>query len=184
MQERAAHSLGIASMLLGLLALSFSWIPGIGLFGLPFSVGGLLVAAGGIAVSCTRRGSGIGYSLAGALISAVAVAYALLAASRMPTLPLVRVNERAIEPIADEPESPPAAVVWTPANQPLHVGEVSVRIGTPAVRHVKTIDHRLRFSNQPRPLLGCAFFGEQHECSKKGRLSAVGLIHASCGYAH
>jgi hypothetical protein len=64
------NSLGIASMVLGILAFLICWIPVLNLLGLPLSGLGLLL---GIIISATRRGSGVGFSIAGTAISALAL---------------------------------------------------------------------------------------------------------------
>jgi hypothetical protein len=71
------NSLGIASMVLGILAFLICWIPVLNLLGLPLSGLGLLLGIIGIIIAATRRGSGIGFPIAGTAISAVALVVVL-----------------------------------------------------------------------------------------------------------
>ena len=87
-ESGAAHSLGIASMVLGIVALVVIWIPLVGLMVAPLGALGLLLGVVGSFVACRRNGSGIGYSIAGGAISALAlligfsVNYALYSAEK------------------------------------------------------------------------------------------------------
>ncbi len=65
---KATNSLGISSLVLGILSFFVCWIPviGFGLSGL-----GLLLGLGGIAMSVFRKGTGIGYSIAGAAVNSI-----------------------------------------------------------------------------------------------------------------
>ena len=72
-ESGAAHSLGIASMVLGIVALVVIWIPLVGLMVAPLGALGLLLGVVGSFVACRRNGSGIGYSIAGGAISALAL---------------------------------------------------------------------------------------------------------------
>jgi hypothetical protein len=80
----AAHSLGIASVILGCLTLVLSLIPCVGMLSLPLSALGLLLAIIGAGVCFVRKGRGIGFPIAGAAINSlafvIAAFWALLAA--------------------------------------------------------------------------------------------------------
>jgi len=82
---KSSHSLGIAALILGILAFLICWIPLIGLLGLPLSCLGLLVGMAGIILAVCRKGSGLGFSIAGSAICALAMcvtigmSYAILA---------------------------------------------------------------------------------------------------------
>jgi len=69
-QSKASHSLGIASLVLGILSLFVCWLPFIGtsLAGL-----GFLLGASGLVMAVLRKGTGIGYSIAGTAVSGVAL---------------------------------------------------------------------------------------------------------------
>lgn len=70
---RIAYGLGIPSVVLGILAFSFSWIPRVGLLGLPLSGLGLLLGIAGLVIAITHRGRGIGFPIAGSAVSFVAL---------------------------------------------------------------------------------------------------------------
>lgn len=74
---RHGNSLGIASMVLGILAFVICWIPILNLLGLPLSGLGLLLGIIGIIISATRGGSGIGFPIAGTAIAFVALVVVL-----------------------------------------------------------------------------------------------------------
>lgn len=68
--SNVSNSLGIASLILGILSFLICWIPfiGFGLSGL-----GLLLGIGGLVMALTRNGTGIGYAIAGTAVSALGV---------------------------------------------------------------------------------------------------------------
>jgi WD40 repeat protein len=84
-RSRAAHAVGIASLVLGCLTLVLSLIPCVGMLSLPLSALGLLLAFVGVIVCVVRKGSGIGFPIAGAAVNGLALvigaSWALLAAS-------------------------------------------------------------------------------------------------------
>ncbi|WP_417396889.1 DUF5067 domain-containing protein [Gimesia chilikensis] len=71
--SRAANSMGIASVILGVMAFLLCWIPFVNI--LAFVLGGIsfLMAVIGIFLGISRKGSGIGYSIAGGALSAIAL---------------------------------------------------------------------------------------------------------------
>jgi hypothetical protein len=73
---RRSNSLGIASLVLGILALLICWIPFVSVLGLPLSGLGLLLALIGLVLALMRRGYGVGYPIAGGAISVVALVMA------------------------------------------------------------------------------------------------------------
>jgi len=75
--QRRGSSLGVAACILGVLGLLISWIPAIGLIGVPLSGLGLLLGLTGLLVAIFRRGSGIGLPIAGCAISALALILAI-----------------------------------------------------------------------------------------------------------
>jgi len=74
---RRGSSLGIASLVLGTLSFAICWIPLIGMLGIPLSGLGLILALIGVIIALTRRGSGIGFPIGGALLCGVAFAVAI-----------------------------------------------------------------------------------------------------------
>jgi hypothetical protein len=74
--SKASHSLGIASLILGMIAFVICWVPFLGLLGLPLSLLGILLGGIGFLIALFRKGSGIGFPIAGAslsLLSAITV---------------------------------------------------------------------------------------------------------------
>ncbi len=68
-----SNSLGIVSLILGILALIICWIPLIGILGTPLSGLGLLLGIGGGIVAVTRKFAGIGFPIAGTAVCALAL---------------------------------------------------------------------------------------------------------------
>ena len=81
-QPRRSSSLGIASLVLGILALLVSWVPFLGAITLPLSGLGLLLGLIGLIIALTRRGAGVGFPIAGMAVSALAffLAYVMTSA--------------------------------------------------------------------------------------------------------
>lgn len=71
---KRTSSLGVVSLILGVVAFLLCWIPLVGLLSIPLSALGLLLGAIGLLVALTRRGSGIGYSIGGGFVSGLALA--------------------------------------------------------------------------------------------------------------
>jgi len=67
--SKASHSLGIASLVLGIIAFLICWIPFLGLIGLPLSLLGILLGGIGLLIALFRKGSGIGFPIAGTALS-------------------------------------------------------------------------------------------------------------------
>lgn len=96
----AAHSLGIASLVLGCMAIVLSLIPCVGMISLPLSGLGFLLAAVGVVIGIVRKGRGIGFSIAGVGINGLALLigsfWALLAAGMSASADkAVKVNQTA-----------------------------------------------------------------------------------------
>lgn len=101
------NSLGIASMVLGILAFVICWIPIINLLSLPLSGLGLGLGIIGIVIAATRRGSGIGFPIAGTAISGLALIvviwmYLAIASAMAPLVP-------SQQPTFQIPSQPPQA---------------------------------------------------------------------------
>ena len=69
-QSNAANSLGISSLVLGLLSFVICWMPGIGQI---ISGLGLLLGLVGFILAVVRGGSGIGYSISGSALNALSL---------------------------------------------------------------------------------------------------------------
>ncbi len=76
-ESRAANSMGIASVILGVLAFLLCWIPFVNI--LAFILGSIsaLLAVIGLFLGISRKGSGIGYSIAGGALSAIALFFSV-----------------------------------------------------------------------------------------------------------
>ena len=70
---RRGSSLGVASLVLGTVAFAICWVPLLGMLGLPLSGLGFVLGLIGILVALVRKGSSIGYPIAGTLICGVSV---------------------------------------------------------------------------------------------------------------
>jgi hypothetical protein len=77
---KRSSSLGIVSLILGVLGFLLSWVPLVGILTLPLSVLGLLLGSIGVIVALVRRGSGIGWPIAGVVTCGLAF---LIAASQV-----------------------------------------------------------------------------------------------------
>lgn len=67
----AAHSLGIASLVVGVFSFFVCWIP---LVGIAVASLGLVLGIGGLVLAIVRKGSGVGFPIAGASLSAISLA--------------------------------------------------------------------------------------------------------------
>lgn len=77
---KRSSSLGVVSLILGVLGFILSWVPLVGILTLPLSALGLLLGAIGVVVAIVRRGSGIGWPIAGVFTCGLAF---LVAASQV-----------------------------------------------------------------------------------------------------
>lgn len=71
---RRTSSLGVVSLILGIVAFMICWIPIVGMLSIPLSALGVLLGAIGLLVALFRGGSGIGYPIGGAAVSGLALA--------------------------------------------------------------------------------------------------------------
>lgn len=75
---KRSSSLGLASVILGVLAFLICWIPAVGCISLPLSALGTLLALIGFIVALTRGGTSIGFPIAGGAVSALALAIGIV----------------------------------------------------------------------------------------------------------
>lgn len=76
-KDRPSNSLGIAAIVLGILAFLICWIPLIGLIGVPLSGLGMILALIGLLAALFRGGTGIGYPIAAVAINGLALFMAI-----------------------------------------------------------------------------------------------------------
>jgi hypothetical protein len=77
-QSKGTSGFGVASLVIGILALIGSWIPFLNVVSLLFGILGAIFGFVGILVSAIGKRSGVGMPIAGLVISIVSVAIALL----------------------------------------------------------------------------------------------------------
>lgn len=75
-KERPSNSVGIASVILGILALLICWIPLVNIISLILGGIGLLLAGIGLFLGLSRKGSGIGFPIAGGAVSVISMSVA------------------------------------------------------------------------------------------------------------
>lgn len=80
---RRSSSLGIAALVLGILAFLFCWVPLLGAITLPLSGLGTLLGVIAIVIALTRKGAGIGFPIAGTAVSVLALVIAFTITSAM-----------------------------------------------------------------------------------------------------
>ena len=80
-----SNSLGIASIVLGVVALLICWIPFVGLISAAFAGVGLVLSLVGLGLSIKRGGQGIGYPIAGIALNGLPLAVVLLITSAFVT---------------------------------------------------------------------------------------------------
>ncbi|HMN97447.1 MAG TPA: hypothetical protein PKC43_06175 [Phycisphaerales bacterium] len=115
-----SSSMGIASVILGLVALLICWIPFVSIIGAIFAGLGLLLAIIGVLAAVFRRGRGIGFALGGGALCVVSLSISLVtsvglaaAVSGVPSA-LEQARSRAHEASVQGPaaSSGPTVVDW------------------------------------------------------------------------
>jgi hypothetical protein len=152
---RRSSSLGIASFVLGIVAFLFCWIPLLNILSVPSGALGLILGIAGILVAFLRRGSGIGYCIAGSAMSGLALVVAFSITStylRETVLRDLRTNQEIVpmtDGAADQvathsgtragPTASPkqTEVSWAPASEVVKQGDVQIRVVSAAVGKIK-----------------------------------------------
>jgi uncharacterized protein DUF4339 len=137
-QSKAAHSLGIGAMVLGIVGLLTACIPFVSL---PLSGIGFLLGAFGIGMAIMRKGTGIGFSIAGAAISGVIFLPTLLfwtmlgGAFSAATNEVVkqaemaeRTNQSALDGSSGGSGAADDGASWADARQGVRQGDVTVKV--------------------------------------------------------
>jgi hypothetical protein len=113
--KRGVSPLGIASLVLGISACVFCWIPFLGLLAIPISVIGFLLAVIGITAAIVGKRSGLSFPIGGAVACVVATLIALFVTGGISRLIVKSVNQSNSTNQKIPTESPAAS---TPASLP------------------------------------------------------------------
>lgn len=119
-ESRAAHSLGVSSLVLGILSFFVCWVPVIN-----FVLGGvaLSLGVGGVLLSVFRRGSGLGYCIAGIAVSSLVILLATVQGFALSSI---------FDGVSNSPgRSPSRAPARAPARAPETVGDDNADIAPP-----------------------------------------------------
>ena len=195
-QPRRSSSLGIASLVLGTLALLVCWVPFLGAITLPLSGLGLLLGLVGLIVALTRRGAGVGFPIAGMAVCGLAFVIAFFMTSaltktfssigesarkRQETNQKVVTTTSAPAPAtaapataASLPGAAPAPVAskaeeeWAPADKPVKQGDVQIQAVSVKVGKVRIRDRiRQEMATSKEPLLSVALRATNLSTTKK-----------------
>jgi len=149
--KRGASPMGIAALVLGILACLTCWIPVIGLLSIPLSLIGLLLGFIGIIMAAVSKKTGFAFPISGGLVCVIAIFIAISstggcakavsdAAERaqktnqsvVPAKPPTPTSpaQAAVPPVATGKPAPPPqpAEQWTSAANAVRQGDVQVRI--------------------------------------------------------
>jgi hypothetical protein len=134
-QSKTAHSLGIGAMVLGIVGLLTVCFPFISL---PLSGLGFLLGAFGLGMAIMRKGTGIGFSIAGAAISGViflpsllfwtTLAGAVKSASDEFANKLQQAEQTNQTPLGGPANAEAGAGEWADASRGVRQGDVEVRV--------------------------------------------------------
>lgn len=150
-QSKAAHSLGISAMVLGIVGLLTVCVPFVSL---PLSGLGFLLGAFGVGMAIVRKGTGVGFSIAGAAISGVVFlpsllfwtmfAGALKSASDEVAKQLEQAehtNQMALGETPNEPGAVDASAdSWVDASEGVRQGDIEVRVTSVKIDRVQLKD--------------------------------------------
>jgi hypothetical protein len=138
---RRGSSLGVASIILGILAFLICWIPLVNLISVPLSALGLLLGLVGLVVAITRKGSSIGLPIAGSAISGLAL-LVVVATTGLLVGGITRAANEAAERAAAASKAGTAGVLpsqneqWPSADSVIRHGDVELRILEAKIGHV------------------------------------------------
>lgn len=76
-ERRAINGLGVAALVLGIIASLTCWIPIVGLLGIPLAVIGIILGIIGFLIALIGRKSGVGMSVSGCIVCIVAIVIAV-----------------------------------------------------------------------------------------------------------
>ena len=172
--RRGPNPLGIAALVMGIIASLTCWIPVVGLLSIPVALIGLLLGIVGFIVAAASKKTGFAFPLSGVLVCVLSVFIALAAtrgcakAAAEARTQAERTNQTVVPPkpaeaapatpAAPKPPEPPAPIEeWTSAASAVRQGDVQVRITAVAVGKVELKD----------------MFGEKEE--SKGAFLKIGV---------
>ena len=115
--KRGVNPLGIASLVLGIGACVFCWIPFLGLFVIPFAAIGLLLAVIGITAAIVGKKSSLFFPVSGAVVCVVATLIALFVTGGISRL-IVKQADQANLTNQKIPAESPVVSSATPAPHP------------------------------------------------------------------
>lgn len=172
--KRRGNSLGMVSLILGILAFVICWIPLLGVLGVPLSGLGVVLGGIGLVIALARKGASIGFPIAGLAMCGLALTIALTVTGAVVS-EVARVSENAIEnqrlkhatnqelvaqegvgdddadgadPVQQPAGEAVATVEWAPHDQPVRQGDIQVQILGASVGKV-SVDDALSFSDEP-----------------------------------
>jgi hypothetical protein len=190
----AAHSLGIASLVLGVLGLVLSLLPCVGVIALPLAGLGFLLGLIGGVVALVRKGHGIGFPIAGSGVNLLALMiggfwlalsfnYAdSLAKEQRGNQSAVPVGAPSVGAVPAQPPSGAMAEEWVDASRSLaQQGDVRVCVKGVQVAFVKGKEFREFTSEQKHLLiyLGIQNVGNTRKVDYTGWGAADGFLRES-----
>lgn len=131
--------LGVASLVIGILVCLVTWIPLIGLLGVPFAVIGVVIAFAGILVSGLTKREGMGLPIAGLLTCLAGIALALLS-------PFLIAGGLAIAAASSAPFGSAPATIAPGGGLPVAIAPTAGRSVARNVDGSRTVNETLRFS--------------------------------------
>ena len=135
---RRTSSLGVVSLILGIVGLLLCWIPIIGVISLPIAGVGLLLAGTGLIVALVRSGSGIGWPIGGGLVSGIALIISIVQATAIVGAGQAMseaADEMAKQAEQREQERQRLETEWEPP-EGIAKEDLSFTLGTPAVKKI------------------------------------------------
>jgi hypothetical protein len=146
---RRGSSLGVASMVLGIIAFLICWIPFVNLLGVPLSAVGLLLGLIGIVIAFTRQGSGIGMPIAGTLLCGLSLGVVIVFAGAVVSgvagvgeaINKESARQSATNQVVVNPPAQAAEVEWAPASSPVLQGDIQVQVVSVRVGKVPMQDY-------------------------------------------
>ena len=156
---KRSSGLGIAALVLGIIACVFCWMPIVGLLCVPGALLGLVLGVVGLIKALVSKKTSVGMPVAGVVVcvvalivvsivsaATVAVGEAMSQAMTETTLPTPQTASEApalkTTPASAQKSAPAAAPVetWTPASRSMKVGDITVSIVSVEVGKVPLLD--------------------------------------------